>query len=393
MVLSDALALRLAVGRTNWGEKPMATEFIETDQNTTYVVDDWDTVFLLDDVVFTLSNEAAFEFAEVGGFTNGNIILSLSGDIYGQGEIMSETFTADVDSFALARVSAVITETSNIVLQGDAFHLQATDPNVIYSAASITNAGSITSNEAVLHAWGFDEILFTNTGTILQTTFLNAGGGGVFSSFGDASTIEISNSGTITSSHYGWIMSDILSSEAELSILNSGTINAQGGSAIFISGSGSFFEFGNTGDVFGDFVSSAENDFANDGNYYGSVDLDGSSNFLLNNGLMSDEVSFGGEGTAYNTGEILADLVMSEFSDEVANEGSILGEVLLQSGEDTYIGSGTVQLGIYGGDGDDTIVTSDASDFVNGGNDDDLIRTQDGDDGIFEIVILSLKQS
>lgn len=384
----------------------MATEFITTNQTTTYTIDSGDEIFLLPDVTMT-STFRIFNFSENSpGDVTGTYNIYLSGDVFSGDDLVSQTFRApdasgspilDVDLFF------TIAEGSTLMANGDGFVMAASDPDIDLARVSIQNAGFISVAEAVLFASGFDSVEFVNTGTVQQSGNSSLQQQALFDNIAEVEA-KITNHGIMTAAGEAEIVDTFMGLNATLEFRNTGLVSVQGPTAFLINGNtGAVFDFVNTGDVYGDMESSVNNQFGNDGNYYGQLYLSGDFNEVVNNGLIADDITVTGSGSlsVVNAGNIFGQVTGGGGFNNIANLGSILGGYLggsnsdyvvnngfmggadLGSGDDFYLGTGELFSGVFGGGGNDMIYTGNFDDYIEGGDNNDLIRSRDGDDQLF----------
>ena len=194
---------------------------------------------------------------------------------------------------------------------------------------TLNNSGRITSidDETVYADMGAGTARIINSGEI-------SGKGNVLSLNGDAGATtlhQIVNSGAITAIDGDAIKIE-LGTSSDLSIINSGTITANG-TAI-------------------DSVRDTTIRLVNTG-------------VIQTNGLFAAAVDF------------------ESANDTIRNAGKIVGNVSLGDGLDTYDGRAGAVVGTVAGDGgNDTLSGGDGADALNGGGDDDLLIGRGGDDNL-----------
>lgn len=227
------------------------------------------------------------------------------------------------------------------------------------SFSTITNYGliSATNETAIRFLGGSRDNRVDNAGTITGLTeaiFID----GTISQ--DQTGANITNSGTIVSTHPSQASYTIYSPRANVVIDNSGVIRgyngifAQAGNAgSTIFNAGDIEAFGHNAIRLGDWIDSINNSGQISGNIY----TYNGGDWVLNTGSIAGWVDLGeGHDTFRNVGGVVVgDVFAGNGDDTIINTGTIVGSVDLGDRHDIYRSvGGTVTGQILGGGGDDT---------------------------------------
>jgi hypothetical protein len=327
--------------------------------------------------------------ATATGTFNGNLYVAGTGSVINQASITG-MLTTTLPSFLNT------TYVANPLFPSDQIPSSITNAGSIGGGVqavtpSFTNSGTITStgptspygpyNPTVL-LWSNTNLTFVNSGTISPSGSLSAyaatvalttgqsasitnsgtiGGTGMSATIAGLAdnsvhTIEISNSGTISSSNEAAalnVTNGYLNGPATVRIDNSGTIAGQT-NGIILTGS----------PIAATIVNEAGGSIsARSINYAYAISAQGASIDLTNAGTITatgptGSVAILGSYQGYantirNTGTIIGDILLGDGADTVDNAGTINGAVKLGAGDDTFVerASGSVSGGVDGGDG------------------------------------------
>ncbi len=336
----------------------MAVEFITGDQTSTYNVGNGDEVFLTANAEMQVSGNAFALESNGDGFVNGTYALFLAGDIYTGNDLFAGSFFANASSSDEVHLSITIGATSNVYAFGDGIVLSATDPDLSEAIVAVTNHGNVTVGEAFYFGSGADVLDFTNTGTISQINgFSSSANQALIDEIGVLGDNRIFNSGTMTAAAESRVIDVTLSSGSTLDIVNTGTMNANIGTAIEIDGfATAATNIVNAGEIFGDITSSAITTIRNSGDIHGHVSLNApAENALENAGLIMGDVTFSNSaGTLTNTGDIFGDIDLKNGDNVMSNLGRIIGDVIGGDNDDTFLNTGVVEGDLDLGGGTNT---------------------------------------
>lgn len=228
---------------------------------------------------------------------------------------------------------------------------------------------------------------------------------------GDYSSINVGNSGVVTTGNYGDNPAVNVSGFHSL-VTNSGEI--AGGMGVWVGGNDSYVS--NTGTITGmgsgyynysaavvfyvvqDYVGSAPTEnfkgtVINTGTlmgahygYYGyeypliAVEDRGSSYTIDGAGATSWKTDL----TVKNHGEMIGGMLLNHGDDLVVNSGLVIGDIDFGADNDTYRGQsdGQVDGVVLGGAGDDVLSGGNVGDVLDGGDDNDLLRGNGGNDDL-----------
>ncbi len=285
----------------------MAFELINTDTAALYTVDDFDVVTLLEGVVLSSAGRAMQ--GNPGGDTE---LSSVTVNVLG-------TIVAEDDGINFYTGIATVVLPSVIVGANGAIFSSA--QGIIMSTASdlvIENHGLVSAKQQALV---FQELAGANR--ITNTGILSSQRGSAIEEINGGGILNLYNSGQITGA--GSLIDPVIDVDAQLSLVNVGTISGVGDLAI-------------------------------------------------HTGTPAESIQ--------NAGVIQGDVRLNAGNDRVVNTGQILGNVDMGTDDDTYVGSGAglVSGSVNGSAGNDTLIGGDAADNLDGGANDDRLIGRAGDD-------------
>ncbi len=310
----------------------MAFEFINVDQNSTYVMDAGDQIVLAQGTNVNATT----------GFLGINSDNEVSLSIYGS-------------VFALANA---------VSLQGNVGS-GSSGTNVGNNTLYVGETGVVQSVATVgVFIYGTDAKV-TNLGQIVGVT------GGILAS-SDGAVIE--NHGSVhvlgdpddSNAHEGI---QLQVSTGSGSILNTGTVSAPVGVSastpdVVFRNTGTITSIATTAVALGN--STGTYQMFNSGQIFGEVDVNGTMRFM-NSGVIDGLVeSYIRHDRLDNSGTIRGDVDLSSGNDTLINTGEIIGDVSLGSGTDTYRGYGGRVTGTIDGEEDaDTYFVDQADATIN----------------------------
>lgn len=216
------------------------------------------------------------------------------------------------------------------------------------SAATISNAGTISGDYGI---------------AITQISALNA----------------ITNTGTITGITAA--IADLTGGLSKNSVTNFGTING----AVNLAGGDDTLT--NSGKINGNVDLGADNDtMTNKGFLTGNVALGEGNNKFTHSGTLSGDVTAGaGNDTVVNKGFIGAELLLGDGNNTVTNSGTIAIDVVLGTGNDIVTNSKTISQGVQLGDGANSFTNTGSSGSLEGGLNVDKIVNSGTIDGVVDL--------
>ena len=260
------------------------------------------------------------------GTITGHITLGTGNDaITNSGAITGNISLADGDDTITVASGGTITgtgTTTGILNQG--------------GALTVTNDGAITHNAttAIFSSGGTGDTTITNNGTITVNTAVGAADLIAHTSNGN---FTLNNSGALTynnpaATDAGGTAIDLLNSTGIVTVLNSGTLVADGGQAYAIArGASSSFDVTNSGTI------------------TGAIDFSGATGGGTITNTASGVLNQNATATGANT-----DITLSAFDDVMTNAGAITaGAINFGAGEDTFTNSGTITGNVNLGAGAD----------------------------------------
>ncbi len=314
---------------------------------------------------------AAIGISLTGGFSSVTIssTASVFGSIEGTGGSSGVTNHGTIQGFGHG---VELRDADNLVTNfGDITSFQ--QGVQVWEAGTVLNYGSITGqDEGIVLFDGFGTV--SNFGTI-------AGNKGIFadsisSSFG---RYEILNTGTISA-----LEQAIQIDSDSVNITNSGTITTSSTTvaAIEIEDSSLSFESVNSPDFDPNLIVNS-GEILSGGIAFDASSASGPENIIVNTGGIVGDILFGAEDDRYDgrEGNVLGGVFGDDGNDVLlgGDEGNIfLGEV----GNDTLKGGGGDDT-LEGGTGDDVLFGQEGSDSLSGGLDNDELRGGEGADELF----------
>ncbi|MCH2096089.1 MAG: hypothetical protein MK160_13370, partial [Rhodobacteraceae bacterium] len=337
----------------------MPTNFITTDTTTSITVNDGDPVIVLPGVNSTSAGNT-FDINEESGFFE----ITHSGFSAAAGDFVNEAFNPLISATVSLAVNVSAGATAIV---DDFIAVSALNPNVSSATLTVTNAGFISVSEAVVFAFGFDDVTFVNTGEIVQTGPVSQD---LFDSFGDGDA-RIFNHGTIQSARGAEIVGAFFQAGTTLTLINTGFISSGAETAFDIGGSSAAFAMNNSGTVVGALASDAELELVNSGIFSGAIFSSNSNDEIRNTGTFTESVIMNeGDDKLVTSGDMKEGVFMGAGADTVVNSGEISGNVGMGDGADLFktAGAGFTTDEVEGGAGNDTLFGGIFDDTMNGGD-------------------------